>query len=394
MNPATANTGGTAPGAESTSVPRVWTVAAYRAGEQGQTLALAAALGWPFEIKTLSYRWPAIRTNVLRGSDLGGIDVDGSSPLVSPWPDLVISAGMRNEPVCRWIRQQSGGRTRIVHIGRPWARLEKFDLIITTPQYRLPERPNVLQNTLTLHRITRQRLATEGAVWQPCLGDLPAPYVAVVVGGNSGPWTFGPRAAARLGAQASEMANAQGGSLLVTTSARTAPAAIRALEAAIDAPRQFYHWQPDDGDNPYYGYLALADELIVTADSISMLSEACATGKPVYMFDAGLGDSVWQYFFGPAASGLDFRLKALQYRWAMRWAPQRATRDLTRVHKRLIDSGHAVWLGDPWPGEPPPARTDMEQPVARVRALLDRQDPSAGVTEIPRAGTSARSAPR
>ena len=109
MNPAPEKTGRTEPGADSTTAPRVWTVAAYRAGEQGQTLALAAALGWPFEIKTLSYRWPAIRTNVLRGSDLGGIDVAQSSPLAPPWPDLVISAGMRNEPVCRWIRIQGPG---------------------------------------------------------------------------------------------------------------------------------------------------------------------------------------------------------------------------------------------------------------------------------------------
>jgi hypothetical protein len=38
----------------------------------------------------------------------------------------------------------------------------------------------------------------------------------------------------------------------------------------------------DDGENPYRGYLAAADRIVVTPDSVNMLSEACATGKPVF----------------------------------------------------------------------------------------------------------------
>ena len=124
---------------ESGSIPRVWLVTGYRAGERNQIIALAEALGWPFELKELFYRKNEFLTSLFRGSDLRGIRLAKSSPLEPPWPDLVISAGMRNEPVGRWIRNQAGGRTRLVHIGRPWARPENFDLLITTPQYRLPE---------------------------------------------------------------------------------------------------------------------------------------------------------------------------------------------------------------------------------------------------------------
>jgi mitochondrial fission protein ELM1 len=346
----------------SIELPRVWLIDSYRAGERVQLQALAEALGWPFEVKTLSYRKTGFRTSLLRRSDLRGIDVERSSSLVPPWPDLVLSAGMRNEPVCRWIRQQARGHTVIVNIGRPWAALSEFDLVITTPQYRLPRQPNVLHNLLTLHRVTGERLDNAARRWQPRFAQLalPRPYIAVIMGGNSGPYTLGPKAVARLADQAGAMARQQGGSLLITSSARTPPAAAHELGRRISVPMHFYHWRPDDKDNPSYAYLALADAFIVTAESISMLSEASATGKPVYLFDIGAG---------PAADN-DFRLAARLYQWMMRWGPQRLTRDISLIHRPVIESGHAVWLGDTFPDGSPPPLQDLSRAVASVRALV------------------------
>ncbi len=363
FSPASRLSGGNSP-------PRVWVVTGYRAGERAQILALAEALGWPFEVKELDYRPSAARISLFRASNLRGFRLDRSSQLTPPWPDLVITAGMRNEPACRWIRAQSAGRTRIVHIGRPWARLEQFDLVITTPQYRLPEQTNVLHNTLTLHRVTAARLQAEARRWESRLAALPRPRIAVIAGGDSGPTTFGRKAAGRLARQASALARARGGSLLVTTSARTAAAAVEALSAGIEAPVHFYRWRRGDDDNPYYGYLALADAIIVTADSISMLTEACATGKPVYMFDADRPPMLP----GMAGDGeRDFRLSGILYGWLMRWGPNRLSRDLALVHRCLLEGGHAVWLGEDFPDREPPTLRDLERALARVRALFAGQ---------------------
>jgi mitochondrial fission protein ELM1 len=349
----------------------VWVVTGYRAGERAQILALAEALGWPFEVKELDYRPSAACISLFRASNLRGIRQERSSRLAPSWPDLVITAGMRNEPACRWIREQSMGRTRIVHIGRPWARLERFDLVITTPQYRLPRRDNVLQNMLTLHRVTGARLHEEARRWEARLAALPRPRIAVIVGGNSGPTTIGRKAAARLSRQASVLARDRGGSLLVSTSARTAPVAVEALAAGIEVPAHFYRWRREDDDNPYFGYLALADAIIVTADSISMLTEACATGKPVYMFDPDRTSS-------QNGDGTDFRLSGTLYRWMMRWGPRRLSRDIGLVHRRLLETGHAVWLGDAYPDRTPPPLRDLERALSRVRALFSVPAAPAG----------------
>jgi len=189
------------PGSEGTrsASARVWAVMCYRAGENSQIRALAEALGWPYEEKHLAYRRLGRLVDVWRGSTVLGVVRKRSSPLTPPWPDLVISASMRNEPVCRWIRRQSAGRTRYVHIGKPWARAGDFDLVVTVPEYRVPHLPNVVPNQLSLHRVHPQRVADEARRFEPSVAHLPRPFVAVLVGGYSGPYALDREKAERLG---------------------------------------------------------------------------------------------------------------------------------------------------------------------------------------------------
>jgi len=348
-------------------MPVIWLIDAYRAGERGQVRALVDALveipDWSCETKVLNYRSHVFLPHLFSASSLRGIDAESAALLAPPWPDLVVSCGVRNEPVCRWIRAQSGGRTRYVHVGRPWAALETFDLVITTPQYRVPARPNVLNNTLTLHSVTAQRLAQARQTWAGAFQNLPHPRFAVIAGGDSGPFTFGTKSATRLAREAADLARESGGSLLVSTSSRTSESAVQALRDAIDVPSFFYDWQPDDPNNPYLGILACADRLIVTGDSIAMLSEACATGKPVQMFDLG-------GMRGDDYEDIDFRIGASLYAALLRWFWQPLSRDITLVHRQLRDAGRAVWLGEQSGAALVPQQTDLQRAVAAVRQLL------------------------
>jgi hypothetical protein len=259
-----------------------------------------------------------------------------------------------------------------VHIGRPWADPSLFDLVITTPQYRVPDRENVVRNELTLHQVSQSRMAQGAAEWENTWRDLPRPLIAVMVGGDSGPFTLGPRAAARLGREASKLARDSGGALLVSTSSRTSAPATAALQRALDAPHYWHVWRPGGMSNPYWGMLGLADRFIVTADSIAMLSETCATGKPVDMFDlGGMRMDVDQ--------PRDFRLGGLLYRALLNWGWTPLTRDISLIHKELVASGRAAWLGD----EHRPARgrdsTDMARAVAAVKGLFVELGDAGGI---------------
>lgn len=374
---ATREAGRPTPAVAGADAPRVWLLMGHKAGDNTQVLALGERLGWPFEVKRLVYTPYEIVVNLPVCSWLAGMEKDKSSALGPPWPDLVISAGRRNEPIARWIKKNADRRVRLVHLGRPWAAIERFDLVVTTPQYRLPKLANVLHNETPLHRVTEARLGAEAAAWVPRLAHLPRPFTALLAGGNSGPYPFDARSGEKLGRLASAFAAEAGGSLLLTTSARTRPGTVDALVGSITAPSYVFRWAPDAAENPYFAFLGLADSVIATADSISMMTEACATGKPVYLYDTGDGvTSMRSSPFEPTPLG-DWRFgdkqhrKAFVYRQGMRFGPRRWTRDIRIIQGDLVKSGRAAWLGDDVRIENPPPLRDLERATARVAALFD-----------------------
>jgi len=378
--------------------PSVWVFKCHRAGDHAQSIALANALGWPYVVKEMKFL-PHELYFALRGKGtLAGIDRRRSSQLEPPWPDLIILAGRQNETPAKWVRDQSGGRTRIIVIGRYWTPAKELDLVVTPPQFRLREHPHVLVNDFPLHQVTRQKLDDAARIWRSRLADLPHPWIALIVGGSSGPYVFSRATARRLGHEASEFARAHGGSLLVTTSPRTGRGAMEALDRAIEVPHKFYRWQPADPENPYLGYLALADRFIVTADSLSMLAEAGATGRPVYMFEFGGGPAAMH---GPRGQDprnrqwwrwsqlKDQGLLGLHYALAIGLPPWRInrSRDIRLAQDRFVALDRTRWLGgpDPQPWHPAPLQ-DLDRAVARVRALLGREPADADLVHKTGAG--------
>lgn len=362
--------------------PRVWVLKCHRAGDHAQSVGLAHALGWPFVIKKTKFHWYELFFALPGYITLIGLNRRRSSPLEGPWPDLIIMAGRQNETPAKWIRRQSGGRTRIVVIGRYWTPPDELDLVVTTHQFRLPPHPNVLHNEFPLHLATKDRFADAARHWAPRLDGLRRPFVAVLVGGSSGPYIFSRETARRLGREASDFARARGATLLVSTSARTGRLAQNALKSAIDVPCHFYRWRPDDPENPYLGFLALADEFIVTADSMSMLAEACTTGRPVHVFEFGGGPAAMH---GPRSADKRVRqwwrwsqlkdqgILGLPYAIAIGLPARRLnrSRDIRRVQDIFISSGRARWLGDPDTSRKYPLPVDdLDRAVRRVHKML------------------------
>lgn len=358
------------------ATPKLWILQSPHSGDNTQLRALGEALGWPAEVKSLSYRWHEGVLRLFSLPILAGVDVARSSPIAPPWPDLVICSGRGAEAVCFWLRRQNP-KLRIVFVGSPWSRLSAFDLVITTPQYRLLRAANILHNTLPLHDVTPEKLAAEAGRWKERLQHLPRPHTAVLVGGSSGPYLFTPASAARLGHAVTRLAEAHGGSLLVTTSARTGHAAAEALSAAIGAPHVLYRWQGPAADNPFHAFLELSERIVVTGDSVSMLSEACATGKPVFLFDIEEGPFSMRAEEGgeagsPPPIGWKGRTpEATLFRLLINHAPARFSRDLRIVHRQLIASGRAAWLGEEKAdGTAPRGADELGLAVSRIRAVF------------------------
>ena len=353
--------------------PRVWLMMGRKQGDNRQIEALAQRLGWPYEVKRFTYRSSELLTNLLLGPNLAGMVAAESSPLEPPWPDLMLTAGRRNEPISRWVKRQSGGRAKLVHLGRPWALPEAFDLVISTPQYRLPRRPNILENETVIHGLSEAELASAAEALEAKIAQLKRPLIALLVGGSAGPFRLDQESARRLAREAKALAKAEDGTLLVSTSARTSQEAAQTLEQALPDAGLFYRWRAEDPENPYLGLLGLADILVATGESISMATEACFTGKPVYLFDMG---SSWFSMRQPARLPslrellVDFDRRAVIYRLALAFGPRRLVRDLQVIAGELVESGRAAWLGEPASqGVRPPLR-DLKRAAEAVEKLF------------------------
>ena len=78
------------------------------------------------------------------------------------------------------------------------------------------------------------------------------------------------------------------GGLAITPSRRTPEDVKAVLREAFAGDPGVFLWD-EAGENPYRGILALSDRIVATGDSVSMVSEAVATGRPVAVFDLGGG---------------------------------------------------------------------------------------------------------
>ncbi|PWS35853.1 hypothetical protein DFH01_20000 [Falsiroseomonas bella] len=254
----------------------VWVLADPRAGTAAQALGIAERLGRPF--REIPLAWGALARLPLPFGSLAGLTPAARAAFAPPWPALAVSAGRRSGPVALWLGRRG---VRTVHCMRA-AGAAGFDLHVVGRHDAPAPAPNLLTILGAAHRVSPARLAAARAEWA-ALQALPAPRVALLVGGPVRGVGMAPAAAATLGARVAGFA----GSVLATASRRTGAAATEALAGALSTvPHRLHRWG-GKGANPLLGFMAWADALVVTGDSVSMLSESLMTAAPIFIAPQG-----------------------------------------------------------------------------------------------------------
>jgi uncharacterized protein len=175
---------------------------------------------------------------------------------------------------------------------------DKFDMILL-PQHDNIDKtvktkyPNIIETTSSINRVQHKKIDSESKKWKKELSKLPKPYIGFILGGDTKDTKFPTEAFGRISKTLSNLTNKLGGSLLITTSRRTSRACIEAMKVNLNCKYYLYDWNDEDEKladkknplgNPYFAYMGISDYLVVTGDSMSMVSEACSTGKPVYVY--------------------------------------------------------------------------------------------------------------
>lgn len=267
-------------GAALNEVPKVWVLDHYKTGHHTQVRDLAGALGWPFETIKLPEN-PISATVALLAARLsrGGLSF---LPKGADWPDMVIGSGWLGGRVARFIGRASGGRTRVVTLGRRGGPADEAeDVSVTCRHYRLTPHPRRIETLLPTNRGVIAELANASAT----PGKGAKRRLVALVGGASRSHAFDAAATEKLAAQLRALAGPAEAEIFVVTSRRTGAAAERALREALGTADVFFHAYSENPDRaPLLEGLRTADAFVVTGESESMLAEAAATGRPVHIF--------------------------------------------------------------------------------------------------------------
>ena len=367
--------------------PLVWVLTDTHPGNTTQSLGLAKALRWPYEVKALYFNSLIHLHDVLLGAFGAtrlGLQPARSASLTAPWPDLVITTGWRTAHIARWIKKQSHGRTRLVQMGRKGTQVANFyDLAISCRYFRLPPHPRRVETLAPLTQLTSSQLVQPVQRWRNMFATAPQPHIALLVGGTSYAYRLDDQTARRLGEDVRTFAATVGGTVFATTSRRTGAPATAALKQSLGESVYFHEWQPQQADNPYLTLLTAADILIVTGESESMLAEAAATGKPVYIYplpqqrlNAWVRLKEWivarskQQRVGKR--GTIQPQTGLQYLCArlIEWGIILPQPDLHLLHQTLVGHGAAQFFPSSLPPTGSTGLREIDTIVHRVRMLM------------------------
>ena len=254
-----------------------WIITDGAAGNRRQALALAEALDRRARLIDVSLRppWKWLSPHWLAGAP------SALRPALSPpWPALVIGCGRAGAVALDALPKQSLGGPLRIQILNPRCPPQRFDRVIA-PAHDALEGDNVHSLIGSLHSITPAWLAA-AREQSPQWAQSPGPRTLLLIGGRRRQVGFGAAALRELMAILEHWQSRDEGSLWISLSRRTPVAWRTAIERHLPKLGQVQLWRDTgDGENPYRSWIAWADRIVVTPDSVNMLSEACATSKPV-----------------------------------------------------------------------------------------------------------------
>lgn len=263
----------------------VWIIHEDEIGDKNQLEAIGRRIGLPYVMKHYS---------VVQGVLFGNLEREEDGPLVDnqiyqlvahdEWPSVILLIGKKSIPVAQEIKRRSKKFTKIVKVGKPEPFAIGIDLRVPTARY--PKIPwcNSVSTILPFHLIDQSQLQSDLAMIEGELSHLAKPLIAVLVGGKTKALEWQIHAAQKLAENVSHYARSRGGSLLLCTSKRTGAEEELMIAKHLSVDHAACYWNSIRGDNKYTAFLAAADEIVVTEDSVSMITEACSTGKPVKIY--------------------------------------------------------------------------------------------------------------
>lgn len=249
-----------------------------KAGHQNQSIGVAEALGASYSIFSTQEGYVQLK-KLFSNHEYG----------------LVIGAGKRTQSYLKWVKKNIKGSFTVL-LMRPYGFLglplspqkwhKHFDVVAMLEHDAiglvLPE--NTITTVGAPNRVLPKNLNEAKLRFSKQLDSVADKKIAVLIGGKSKRFDFNCSHAEELLHGVLRLAEKESAGLLITTSRRTGEEQTAHIKNILTQSSVPYYLWDGEGDNPIMGYFACADAFVVTAESTSMVSEACSTGQPVYVY--------------------------------------------------------------------------------------------------------------
>ena len=191
--------------------------------------------------------------------------------------NVVISCGRKSVIPSIFLKKRFRNKIMNIHIQDPKVLLNNFDFVIA-PEHDGLEGKNVLKSKGAIHYLTEKELEENIDYLKPRIKKKKV--IVFIAGGPNKYYDFHNEIINKIFTKTKKNFINKGYQLIFIPS-------IRTPQRIIDKARNFFDDShiiiPDIDKKAYLSSLRLADYIIVTCDSISMISEAAMTGKPIYV---------------------------------------------------------------------------------------------------------------
>lgn len=248
----------------------VWVLTEGAAGMENQALGLAEAMQFG-QIITHCIKLHGLYKWLAPYISWGWRDKEGQ--FQEPWPNMIIACGRKAITPALWLKRMYN--IPVVYIQDPYISTKHFDYVVA-PLHDGVRGENVISMLGACHRVSEEKLAKAAQEFKHLFLDNKKPICSFIIGGPNRSFQMPLHI---IQEAIGQLTKTQNGDVWVSTSRRTPIEITNYLKTVPN----IHLIMPESPVNPYLGLLAYSDICLLTADSVSMVSECIASKASVYL---------------------------------------------------------------------------------------------------------------
>ena len=252
-----------------------WVLSDNLIGHEKQSISLAEKLNTNYKIIKTK------KLNLIERNLLIFFNLKKTKFLKAPFPKLIISCGKNTAYYSKLIKKKLKKKTFSIFIQKPPINIKNFDVVIT-PKHDNCKGSNIIETQGALTKINLKYIKNVNKTKKPSI--LKQNFITVLIGGNSRHHKITNAILNQMISKLNLIQKQNKIKVFILFSRRTNKNDFLYLKKNL-FNKNFIFILPNSKKISYLNAISFAKAIIVTSDSVSMVTEACSTGKPTYIID-------------------------------------------------------------------------------------------------------------